>query len=266
MYYPFIRNDIQWKPITDDMVPNIEKDRYLISNAGTIYDKLQDKILSVHNCGEGYLSVSLATIDESGLRHRKGMLVHRLVGMAFIDGDWNKQINHKDGDKVYCEEENLEWVTPRENLMHALDMGLHKSGGDRITSHLTNEQAVIVKQDLANRMTISQILNHIGLEDNKRNRGLIIDIKRGKTYTRVGTDISYSVEKLCERRLDRNTVIQICEYMQANPNITYGYYSRLIDMLGIPCYNQEERSMIRSMIGSIYRRKAYTDISKNYNW
>lgn len=262
MYYPFYPINEEWEYITNSMVPNIEENRYMISNFGRIKDIKRNIIQSVFNVGDGYLSSSFKLNDGS----YKKMLLHRLVGMGFVQGDTNLQINHKNGDKVDCSYTNLEWVTPRENLIHALDTGLHKSGAEKSSAHLTNEQVIIIKNDLSNRMTITQILNHIGLDNTDRNRDLIVDIKRGKTYTRVGTDIEYSTEKLCERRLDREIVIKICEYMQEHPHVYYGYYSNIIDLLNIPYNSLEDRHSIKEMIGSIHRKKAYTDISKNYNW
>ena len=50
---------------------------------------------------------------------------HRLVAEVLLDNPDNKEfVNHKDGDKRNNSPHNLEWVTPRENYLHAVDIGL----------------------------------------------------------------------------------------------------------------------------------------------
>ncbi len=52
-------------------------------------------------------------------------LLHRLVAETRLPNPDNKeQVNHKDGDRVNNHPDNLEWVTPSENMLHAWATGL----------------------------------------------------------------------------------------------------------------------------------------------
>ena len=52
--------------------------------------------------------------------------VHRLVAEHFLEKTAEQtEVNHKDGDKKNNNVENLEWVTQKENLIHAMEQLNH---------------------------------------------------------------------------------------------------------------------------------------------
>jgi hypothetical protein len=67
---------------------------------------------------KGYLKVSM----HDGQK-RKTEEIQRLVARAFIPNPMNKPyVNHKDGNKQNNAVENLEWTTPSENTIHAVNV------------------------------------------------------------------------------------------------------------------------------------------------
>lgn len=54
----------------------------------------------------------------------KKRFIHQLVACAFIGEPGDMVVNHKDGDKANNRLENLEYVTQKQNLQHAIDTGL----------------------------------------------------------------------------------------------------------------------------------------------
>ena len=68
--------------------------------------------------------------------------VHRLVAETWIDNpnpNYYTQVNHINGDKSDNRVENLEWVTPSENLRHAFRTGLKKVEGTPVRIVETDE-------------------------------------------------------------------------------------------------------------------------------
>jgi hypothetical protein len=59
------------------------------------------------------------------LSGQKRIYIHKAVAMAFLPNPQNKkEVNHKDLNKLNNCVENLEWVTPKENMAHARKNGV----------------------------------------------------------------------------------------------------------------------------------------------
>lgn len=100
--------------------------RYAVSIDGRIFGypsrangmQLSERAVFVNS--RGYVCVTLYIKKKA-----RRFSVHRLVAESFIPNPDNKPfVNHKDGNKKNNNAENLEWVTAKENNIHARNMGL----------------------------------------------------------------------------------------------------------------------------------------------
>ncbi len=84
---------------------------------------LKEMLMSLCVTPKGYSRVKLQK-DKKGKNH----LVHTLVAKSFIGSSPSNrhQVNHKDGNKLNNSFDNLEYVTPSENLQHAYDNELRE--------------------------------------------------------------------------------------------------------------------------------------------
>ena len=93
-----------------------ENSKYEVSDTGIV--RRIDTQRTLSGCiTSGYKSVKL-TFDNS---KQQRFYVHRLVAEHFIlnpDPNTKTFVNHKDGNKLNNNVENLEWVSPRENNLH----------------------------------------------------------------------------------------------------------------------------------------------------
>ena len=102
-----------WKIVKE--FPNYE-----VSNLGEIRNKATKKHLKQQIKEKGYKGVILHKNNK-----KYNLRVHRIVATEFIENPLNKPyVNHLNGNKADNRSKNLEWVTPSENNIHAINIGL----------------------------------------------------------------------------------------------------------------------------------------------
>ena len=132
----------EWKNITS-------MEYYQASNLGRIRSVEHYIKSNFHNCKlvkrkgkilKQYKGVYYSiTINDKGKTRKR--LVHRLVAEAFIPNLLNKPcINHKDGNKLNNNVNNLEWCTIQENTKHAYDNKLQNNKRDKRGRFVRNEK------------------------------------------------------------------------------------------------------------------------------
>lgn len=108
---------------------------------------IKGHLLKQHIGVKGYSYVPLAKDAKSKLYK-----VARLVALNFIPNPENKpQVNHKDGNKLNNNVDNLEWVTNKENNNHGWQTGLMKHRGENHPKATLKDETVLKIRALADR-------------------------------------------------------------------------------------------------------------------
>lgn len=135
-----------WKPIYK------YKGIYSISSFGRVKSEKigangrwkTGKIL-IPNIHRGY---SYVTLCKNKSKIKRFSTIHSLVAKSFLGKcPLNCEINHKDGNKFNNHADNLEYISHRENMLHAYKKGLiNNKGSNHGCAKLTEKQVIEIRK------------------------------------------------------------------------------------------------------------------------
>ncbi len=159
---------------------------YEVTSNGEIYNvTTKQKLKPRINNGYNVINLTINGV-------RKGFTLHRLVAEAFIPKIEGKDyVNHKNGDKLDNRVENLEWVSQKENIQHALANNLVGTHPKKV------DQYDLEKNYLRTFDMIEEAAKHIGLTRHSINLVL-----KGKNKTAGGFYWKYHKDNIDKTEID----------------------------------------------------------------
>ena len=147
---------VEWKQV----VCNVELKYYTEINKNGEIRKNVDGDIKYYKPGvnsRGYKHVSLVGADNK----RYNLTMHRLICATFLGNQPDKVINHIDGNRLNNSLNNLEWVSRKQNSMHAKSISQFKRVkqldeteiSDIITEYLNSKLPL---KDLAEKWNITR--------------------------------------------------------------------------------------------------------------
>ena len=189
---------VEYKKLSD--IPGYENAvEYMLSSEGKVYSS---KVRKNDKHGYFVMSVSDYYKEIKGSKDSKGYLcldirssnsikkypkIHRLIAEAFLPNPDNlSQVNHIDGDKTNNNINKLEWVSNKENRVHAIKNGLQNFINYGIGQYDLDENLI----DTFN--TAEEALIKLGKPPHSGNIGRVIRGKRKTAYGYVWKQINSS--------------------------------------------------------------------------
>lgn len=129
---------------------------YVISNSGDVWSlsrpytnntgktKKIKPLRKLNTFFDGKNNYKMVGLSKDGKRIK--YLLHRLVAKTFLRSEDGKiEVNHKDGNKLNNNIENLEWCTRVENVRHSIENGLTKTTKGKMVLQIDRKGNVVVE-------------------------------------------------------------------------------------------------------------------------
>lgn len=262
--------DETWVPLNTQLYPNILP-VYWISSKARIYNEstnrfIKKRCLDPLKSEAPYYKANLQ-VRINNKNYSDVFLVHRLMMASFypIDNMEVMLVNHKDGNKLNDELENLEWVTNSENIIHAYKTGLFKPiyGEKHCCATLTERDVQdIVKLLLSRKYTHKEIANKIGTTVS-----IVDSIAARGSWKHITESVDMSsLKQRLPKRFSFDDIEGCCEYFERHPKESFISIRRhCLNALNYINYNNIDESSLNS-IRKLYLKERYTSISSKYNF
>lgn len=173
--------------IDEEFRPYPKYPRYLVSNYGRLYDT-KNKCMKVP-AKRGYLVYDITTAP----CHRTSIGAHRMVLQTFcpIEDETGMVPNHKDLNKLNNKLENLEWVTQKENVHHAIKNGaFNPQGESNPTAKHSNFEIECICKLLEEGKSYKEICNKMNY-NYPESIGFLSDVKNHHTWNHISTKYNF---------------------------------------------------------------------------
>lgn len=155
---------------------------YYISDKGEVKNINTGRILKQYITHQGYYRTNIRKENKT-----IAVFIHQAVASLFIPNPLNlPMVNHKDGNKLNNEVNNLEWCTTQENITHSIETGLKPDdkGCNNIHSKFNPEDIIWIRMNYIKKDPIYGC-RALAKKFNV-GKATISDIINYKTYKNIG--------------------------------------------------------------------------------
>lgn len=244
-----------------------EPTTYYISNLGRCINVKTNKFLKPHKLVRKHKI--LEPIDPDNCYYDYALFfnkryyyktIHRLVAEYFIDIPEkyisngltinDLEVDHIDNIKYHNYEDNLQWLTPRENYLKMIKSGAFRvpSGAKHGSCKLTHEQLDLVGELLQeNKLTQDKISEITGVPYNT-----ILEIRAKRRFKYLSDKFDFENYDKIRKIYDHDCIMNIIKDI-SNSDLSLSKISKK--------YN-----VSKSLVKDIYHRRVHSDLSKNYDF
>ena len=179
------------------------------------------------------------------------MFIHRLMALTYLPNPENKEeVNHIDGNKLNNKLSNLEWVTKKENMLHAHKLKLRDNTGEGNPRKILSEEEVLeIYEALYDGARNCDMADKYNVD-----RGTIASIKSKQNWSHILENLPDINIKTKSKTLSENTVRWVCVELQKGTKMTEILKQSTNQLLTI------------DKIYDIKRRRSFLWVSKDYNF